>query len=180
MAWSNVGAQSNRNRIQQQNACSGLVRGCRDGGSLIHHLIEAEPLPKKQTAASLPSPSVRTCPIGISRAMAPPKTVVSTLTGLELLSTTVQLLSLSRSVHVDVFMHPPITSVCPPTIHCDTEHLSRARVGEQSIVHDPMLHPKFRMRSISHKKYMIFSLSLYLIGLFVWDVGTQNKGEKQE
>lgn len=55
--------------------------------------------------------------------------------------------------------------------------LTRARVGEQSIVHDPMLHSKFRMRSISHKKiHDSLSLSLYLIGLFVWDVGIQNKG----
>jgi hypothetical protein len=101
-----------------------------DGWRITHPSPDrSRTAPQKQTAAaSLPSPSVRTCPIGISRAMAPPKTVVSTLTGLELLSTTVQLLSLSRSVHVDVFMHPPITSVCPPTIHCDTEHLSRARV----------------------------------------------------
>lgn len=162
MAWSNVGAQSNRNRIQQQNACSGLVRGCRDGGSLIHHLIEAEPLPKKQTAASLPSPSVRTCPIGISRAMAPPKTVVSTLTGLELLSTTVQLaLSVQigprRCVHASTH-HIRVSTDHPLRYRAS---LTRARVGEQSIVHDPMLHSKFRMRSISHKKYMIFSLSLY-------------------
>jgi hypothetical protein len=155
-----------------------------DGWRITHPSPDrSRTAPQKQTAAaSLPSPSVRTCPIGISRAMAPPKTVVSTLTGLELLSTTVQLaLSVQigprRCVHASTH-HIRVSTDHPLRYRAS---LTRARVGEQSIVHDPMLHSKFRMRSISHKK-IHDSLSLSLLNWLVClgRRNTKQRGRKQE